>query len=258
VRVLIAAVVASAAPACSSLLDLQPPPVPVDTSFTPLWSFHDDFETGDLSRWHTASSPNGTLGVATSGAHAGCCALHATLDATGAGFQYGRVSWTDQAQLPPVTSGTIAVRAYVRADALDRDTRELSLTQGDSDPDTYATAGLGLSDPGMTWGFILQDQATGKYSRQASAVAAYADWHCVEYVVNVATSGELAIFVDGAATPAIEGVADTIPTTGWSSVDVGLGFASGVTISDVDIDDVAIAVYADTSPGLHIACDQDP
>ena len=56
----------------------------------------------------------------------------------------------------------------------------------------------------------------------------------------------------------IDGIADTIPTIGWDSVTVGLGYASGVAASDLMIDDVAVAIYADTSPGIHIGCARDP
>lgn len=255
-RVAILLALAGSASACSSILGLQPPPVPVDASSPPVWSFLDGFESRDLSRWQTARSANGTLGVETTGAHTGCCALHATLDATGVGYQYAFVSWTDQ--LAPVTAGTVAVRAYVRADALDVDTRELSLAQGGADPSVYATAGLGTSAMGVSWGFILADQATGVYSRQATEPAAFAAWHCIEYVVNVAPSGNLAIFVDGNPTPVIEGLADTVPSPGWDRSTVGLGYASGATVSDVAIDDVAVAVYEDTAPGQHIGCDRDP
>ena len=87
-RVAILLALAGSASACSSILGLQPPPVPVDASSPPVWSFLDGFESRDLSRWQTARSANGTLGVETTGAHTGCCALHATLDATGVGYQY--------------------------------------------------------------------------------------------------------------------------------------------------------------------------
>ena len=63
---------------CSSLLDLQPPPAQ-DAIATPSWTFHDDFELGNLERWTRTTpiqSANGTFDITTSGAHAGCCAIH--------------------------------------------------------------------------------------------------------------------------------------------------------------------------------------
>jgi hypothetical protein len=252
-RAFLVAAIACAAPACSDLLDLQPPP-----PFTPEWSYHDDFETGDLAKWHIASSQNGAIGIATTGAHAGCCAMHATLDASGTGFQYGRVTWTDNAQHAAVTDGTLAVRAFVRADALDRDTRELSFSQGGDNATAFATAGLGANDSDTTWGFFVSDPAASGYSLQSSVPAAFSAWHCVEYVINVAHTGHVAIFVDDNPVPVIDGIADTIPPIGWDSVTVGLGFASGVTATDLELDDAAAAIYPDTSQGIHIGCSHDP
>jgi hypothetical protein len=244
---------------CSSLLDLQPPPVPVDAIGTPSWTFHDDFETGDLSRWTNptpAQSANGMLEIATTGAHAGCCALHASATTPGPAFEYATERWTEASPPAPVfTGGTIAVRAYMRATALDPDTREISIAQAGTDPPVYANAGLGISDKhdGTAWGFILADGSTANYPLQSSMLIgdAIGGWHCVEYDVAVADAGHLAIYMDGALQ--IGGDANT--RAQWDTVLLGLPFSSGIAASDVYIDDVAIALYPDTSPTMHLGCE---
>jgi hypothetical protein len=242
---------------CSSLLDLQPPPAIA----TPSWTFHDDFELGDLRRWtHTTplQSSNGSFEIATSGAHAGCCALHASVSPPGTGFQYALEQWTQAAPMaPPVSSGTIAVRAYVRAAALDPDTRELSIDEGGTDPDAFTSAGLGRSDQGTgtAWGFILSDPATGNYPLQSADLVtdAIGGWHCVEYDLAVADAGHLALYMDGALQ--IAGDANTSTSPGWDSVTIGLAFSGGTARSEVYIDDVAIALYSDTLPTPHLGCE---
>ncbi len=247
---------------CSSLLDLQPPPVPLDAVATPSWTFHDDFELGDLQRWTRPTpiqSANGSFEIATAGAHAGCCALHASVAPTGTGFQYALEQWTHAAPMaPPVTSGTIAVRAFVRAAALDPDTRELSIAEGGSTPSSFTSAGLGRSDQGTgtTWGFILSDSSTESYPRQSTELVsdAIGGWHCVEYDLAVADAGHLALYMDGALQ--IAGDANTSASAGgWDSVSLGLDFSAGTAASEVYIDDVAIALYSDTSPTIHLGCE---
>ena len=246
---------------CSSLLDLEPPPVPLDAIATPSWTFRDDFELGDLQRWSRMTplqSANGSFEIATSGAHAGCCALHASVAPPDSGFQYALEQWPQATPMaPPVTSGTIAVRAYVRAVALDPDTRELSITEGGSSPDAFTSAGLGRSDQGngTSWGFILTDPSTTSYPQQSPDLVsdAIGGWHCVEYDLAVADAGHLALYMDGELQ--IAGDANTSTSTGWDSVTIGLGFSRGTAASEVYIDDVAIALYSDTSPTIHLGCE---
>lgn len=243
---------------CGSLLDLQPPPVPVDAVGPPTWRFDEDFESGDLHRWTQATpvqSANGTFEIAQSGAHAGCCALHVTASTPGSGYQYALEQWTQASPMAPaVQSGTIAVRAYVRAVALDPDTRELSIAEGGSNPRAFTSAGLGRTSAGETWGFILSDESTMSYPRQSQNVVgdALGAWHCVEYDVAVADNGHLALYMDGALQ--IDGDATTLASQGWDSATIGLGFSSGNAMSEVYIDDLSIALYSDTSPTAHLGC----
>ena len=240
---------------CSSLLDLKPPPAPVDAIASPSWTFRDDFELGGLQRWSRTTpiqSSNGTFEIATSGAHAGCCSLHATLAPSGSGYQYAL-----EQLAAPVTSGTIAVRAYVRAVALDPDTRELSIVEGGANPTAFTTAGLGRADQGAgdAWGFILSDPSTASYPRQSTQLVsdAIGGWHCVEYDVAVADAGHLALYMDGELQ--IAGDANTTASTGWDSATIGVGFSSGTAATEVYIDDVAIALYSDSSPVPHLGCE---
>lgn len=243
---------------CGSLLDLEPPPVPVDPVGAPTWRFDEDFELGDLQRWTTTApvqSANGTFEIAHAGAHGGCCAMHVTVSPPGSGYQYALEQWTEATPMAAaVDTGTIAVRAYVRAVALDPDTRELSFAEGGSNPSAFTSAGLGQTPDGETWGFILTDESTTSYPRQSQDVVADAlgGWHCVEYDVAVAEDGHLAIYMDGALQ--IDGDATTRTSQGWDSATIGLGFSSGTAMSDVYIDDVAIALYDDQSPTIHIGC----
>lgn len=242
---------------CGSLLDLQPPPVPADAVGAPRWRFDDDFESGDLQRW-TMTTPvqsNGTFEIASSGAHGGAHALHVTAAAGGTGYQYALEQWTQATPAAPAAStGTIAVRAWVRAAALDVDTRELSFAEGGASPSAFTSAGLGHTNAGETWGFILSDESTASYPRQSEHVVedALGGWHCVEYDVAVADDGHLALYMDGALQ--IAGDATTLASHGWDSATIGLGFSSGAAMSDVYIDDVAIALYDDSAPVIHIGC----
>lgn len=256
---LLGAVLATAG--CDAVLGLHPPPAPADAApGAPYWSFSDDFELGDLRRWtQPVRAPNGTLDVATQGAHAGCCALHAALDASGVGYEYALLAWPQASPpAPPVTSGTIAVRAWVEASALDPDTRELTIVEGGTSATAYVTAGLGASgaSPGFAWGFLVSDPADANFSRQSADVRTdvIGSWHCIELVLVVGEAGHVSIFKDGSPVPEIDGAVDTRPATGWDSVTIGLGYASGAAESDVRIDDVEVALYDDTSPTIHIGC----
>ncbi len=256
--------------ACDAVLGLEAPPADPDANVgpaahPPYFVFRDDFETGDLRKWTKASraAQPGTLDVITGGAtgdvHAGAHALRATSEAGDVGFQYELLAWPQASpKADPLTSGTIAVRAWIRAHQLDRDTRELSIAEHDTSPTAYASAGFGATDPGpgYHWGFILSDPNTVNDTQaSASDVAdALGGWHCVEYIVNVAPAGHLAIFMDDQAVPLIEGDADTTVHTGWDSVTIGLGYASGSSASDVVIDDVAIALYTELDRGRHLGC----
>jgi hypothetical protein len=238
---------------CGSLLDLEPPPMPA-----PSWRFDEDFELGDLSRWTSTSpvqSANGTFEIAHSGAHGSCCAMHVTVSPPGSGYQYALEQWTQATPMaPPIDSGTIAVRAYVRAVALDPDTRELSIAAGGSNPTAFTSAGLGRTADGESWGFILSDESTASYPRQSQDVVpdALGAWHCVEYDVAVGEDGHLALYMDGALQ--IDGDATTRASHGWDGVTLGLGFSSGTAASEVYIDDVSVALYSDVSPTAHIGC----
>jgi hypothetical protein len=53
----------------------------------------------------------------------------------------------------------------------------------------------------------------------------------------------------------IGGDANTSASVGWDSVTVGLSFSSGIAASEVYVDDVAIALYSDTSPTIHLGCE---
>lgn len=233
---------------------------------TAYWSFSDNFDLGDLRLWtQTGQSQNGTLAVVDAGAYSGCCALHATASPGTITYQYALESWTSAApSAPPVSAGTIAVRARIKPTALDVDTRELSMAQGGTAATAYATAGLGNSGGGFSWGFFLIDPANppdaGGYSRNSAMVVGGPDgtWHCVEFVLNVSSSaGHLAIFLDPQdtqAVPVTQGATDTTAGVGWDSVTVGLGYSSGGSATDVLIDDVKIALYPDLSPTVHLGC----
>ncbi len=295
---LAAVVLASAAIACGALLGISPPPDaadagadgrapdppadgasadaprgdaakdgPVDSGAdapapVPYWTFADDFETGDLRRWPTPnSSSNGVIGVVDAGAFAGCCALHVAVDAGAVGYQNVVKNWTAETPaVPPVTSGTMAMRARIRAIKLDRDTRELMMNRNNQTPNWYANAGFGNDGPGPSWGFILGNPSYpvgGGYNRQSPNVIADAlgGWHCVEFIVSVSgPAGHLAIFLDDQPTPQIQGDADTTVDNGWDAMAVGLGFSSGASASEVFLDDVRLALYRDMSPTIHVGC----
>jgi hypothetical protein len=251
--------------ACGSLLDLQPPPSPLvapdSSAFTPLWSFADNFDLGDFRLWtQVVSSTNGSIEVANGDSVSGCCALHATVaGGSGTGFQYAMITWpqaTPAAQ--PVTAGTIAMRARVKALQLADDTRELGVDQGGTSTTAFATSGLGTNSTqaGFSWGFVVSDPGDQSFSRQSANVIADAigGWHCVEFVVDVAASGHLAIFMDGSPVAQIDGDAPTLAGVGWDSVSVGLGYASGSAPTEILIDDAVVAIYGDDAPTIHIGC----
>lgn len=246
----------AAGPACSAALDLEPPPIAVDA---PYWTFSDDFERGELGQWSkTARSTAGALDVARTGAYAGCCALHARVDAGEVGFQYAMVAWPQTTpSAPPLTTGTIAVRARIKPLQLDDDTRQLSISEGGTGPTAYATAGLGATGTGgVSWGFLLHNPTTDNYVRRSSSVEpASPGWQCVELVVNVdASAGHLSIFTDDAALPTVQGDTNTTVHTGWDSATIGLGYASGGRTAEVLIDDVEIALFRDVAPTRHLGC----
>jgi len=243
--------------ACSSLLDLQPPPAPADAA-APYWSFSDDFDLGDFRRWtQVVEAPNGTLEVGSGNSVSGCCALHATVEAGSSGYEYAMIAWP-QDSAPPVTSGTIAIRARVQAQQLADDTRELSIAQGGTDATAFATSGLGASSaaPGFSWGFFLSDPAEANFSRQSANVIgdALGGWHCVEFDMTVGSAGHLAIYMDDSPVAQIESDVPTDAGTGWDSAQVGIGYASGSAPTELWIDDVVVALYTDAAPGIHIGC----
>ncbi|HEX4449907.1 MAG TPA: hypothetical protein VH143_03500 [Kofleriaceae bacterium] len=247
---------------CSALLDLAPPQQSADaTTFTPLWSFADDFDLGDFRLWtQVVSSTNGSIEVTSGDSVSGCCALHAVVaGGSGTGFEYALLTWPQATpNAAPVTSGSIAMRARVKALQLADDTRELTVDQGATDATAFATSGLGTNStsPGLSWGFVLSDPADQNDTRQSANVIgdALGGWHCIEVVIDVASAGYLAIFMDGSPIPQIDGAVSTLAGVGWDSAEVGLGYASGSSPTDVLIDDVAIALYADTDRAIHIGC----
>jgi len=248
---------------CNLVLDLAPPPtsdadaaIDAVTIPAPLWSMSDDFEQGNLARWTgQVQSAGASIDVATSGALSGCCAMHAVVPAGATGYAYAIISWPQATpSYAAVDSGTIAVRANVRAVALDRDTREMAFDEGGEQGLSFATNGLGSADATTTWGFLLKNPANAGFSLQSTRDVALGDWHCVEFVINVASAGHLAIYMDDDPVSLREGDADTTVDVGWDSLQLGLAYASGQTDTEIFIDDAKIALYPDTYHAIHLGC----
>lgn len=281
------AVVASlgaACVACSTLLDLTPPPGAGDAGADAAaaadggapgddgapgdggspgapdadFTFSDDFELGDLRRWTSTSvSAGDTLAVVDAGAYSGCCALQATTIAGGSSGAGAIETWPTLGA-PPVTSGTIAVRERLKVLALSDDTREFAITPAGTGSD-IGTGGIGAgSSGGFAWSVLVTDPAnpSGDVGNSAATVpGADGQWHCAELVMNVSRSaGALSVFLDGQSVAMATLQTDTTEPAGWTSAQVGLAYSSGTSAANVLLDDVVIALYNDMRPRIHIGC----
>ena len=232
-----------------------------DGGFVPYWQFSDNFDTGNTNKWdNVAQTDVGTVAVATSGAYSGCCALHATTGTSQTWQIAGLVkSWTQSAQQPVTTTGTIAVRMRIHVLTIDPNSELVQLSDvGGGDATSFglypAHSGAGYSP-----GFFLENSAfpTGR-SDQAVAGTTWADgdWHCVEFVLGVGQSaGALVGFVDGSSLPAFQGTAlDTEIANGYTTATVGIAYSSGQAAAELYVDDVVLALYRDMEPVPHIGC----
>jgi hypothetical protein len=231
-----------------------------DSGLVAYWSFSNGFDDGGFGPWDQppAISTGAMTTVVTSGAHTGCCAMHATTPTGATQNAYIMETWTTATpSAPVVNSGTVAVRAWIKTSEVDPSSQEIGLVQGEQGPTWYAAAGLEGTGPALHWGFDenvpgFPDNASADASAGSAAEASY---HCVEFVMNVgsaADGGGLAIFVDGVAQ--IQASWPTSVDVGWDSAGVGLWYSAGNAPSDVLVDDVTVALYHDQSPVIHIGC----
>ncbi len=248
------------APVAESGGDAPPVEGGRDAGFVAYWSFSDGFESGDFGHWDLSPAMSGAAPtVVTSGAHSGCCAMHATTGTGGPQYAYVMETWTSPTaspSAPGLTSGTVAVRAWIQTAALDPNTNELSFVQGQENPAYYAAAGLGGTSPPLYWGYDWNVPPGNNTSSSIPAgSAAETSYHCVEFVMNVgsaADGGSLAIFFDGVLQKQTD--VQTFVNGGWDSVGVGLWYSMGNAPSDLLVDDVTIGLYADEQPVIHIGC----
>jgi hypothetical protein len=266
-RSFLRALLVLAAPACSSLLGLQPPPAPsdgagsdaspIDGAVAPYFRFGSDFETQTLNGWDNlqlGSAAGESLAVTTMTPHAGCCALRATKPVGILTTDHVTSQWTQQHGIAGVVDGTIAVRGYIRAVMLPDDTRELGIDDDTGNPASYITAGLGTTPGGFSYGYVVQSSFGSADVQQAHNPLsdALGGWHCVELVINVGAAGHVTLYMDGSAV--VEHDTDTRAGGGWKAASFGLGYASMDGSGDVFLDDVAVALYHDDARAIHLGC----
>lgn len=234
------------------------------TVFSPYWTFSDGFESGDLRHWTSQSMSNGTLAVVDAGANTGCCALKATGNAGGVAYDSALKMWTTANPVAAaVTSGTVAIRFHLQVFSMAQNTNEIVFAENGAQFGASASAGL-KEVSGLQWGLFLENAANpGGKSLVAvgSEQLPQSQYHCVEFVTNVASSqGALSLFVDDRNPPgdgnwyAQQSGVDTLADAGWNSALVGIPFAEGDAGSSVLVDDVTISLYSDLQPVVHIGC----
>ncbi|HET9627336.1 MAG TPA: hypothetical protein VFP84_38520 [Kofleriaceae bacterium] len=258
---------------CNQLLGLEPPPAPggtgnpdaaaggdapIATGRTPYWTFSDDFELGDFRRWSTGgTSPDAVLEVDHTVAAAGCCSMHARINAGAVGVAYKLITLQGDGPGGTVTAGTLAMRARIKATQLAADTREIAIVQGGTSGSQFVTSGLGqISGGGFGWGYDATDAAVDNRAKASTATVddALGGWHCIEVVINLGDAGHVAIFSDDLAVPLVEDDFNTLAQPGWDSATFGLPFSSGSALTELYLDDAVVSLYHDSDRGIHIGC----
>jgi hypothetical protein len=198
-----------------------------------------------------------TLAVVDAGAFSGCCALHAVapVNVDDAGNGAGDVLWAEKdwapEGVPPLGSGTFAIRLRVKLLSADPITYLLRLTGPDSSIQL-----------GVNGGNFLVWEASSEYpdmTQWGSTVPFPTDhaWHCLEVVVNVAKeNGVATVFLDDQTSPVLVTPAGTSTDTdgGWTGLQFGLPYTAGAVATEVYYDDVVAKLFDDAKPGIHIGC----
>lgn len=238
----------------------------VDAGLVPYWWMSDTFDsTLGLGLWDgTPAVDTGlaTLAIVDGGVapHSGCCALQTTASVGSPSYATISRVWetSGRPMAPPVTSGTVAIRAFLQTAALASDTRELAVAGASGSTLWYLTTGMGGSPP--VWSsFLVSPANPGGVGETAATTAPVFDgkWHCTEIQMNVSSgAGEVAIFVDGVEQGLTYNGNTSPPDGGWVAATVGLGHSSGEAPVNLFFDDVVIALYTErsTPPRPYIGC----
>ncbi len=215
----------------------------------------DDFELGDLRRWGEQNNVAPSALVVDDGGppHRGLYGLSFTTTASvvdGAIVRSG--AGVRSKPFTRVSSGTIALRFYVQAPTVPSDGTTLAwLTKG---PGDEAEAILYTSFG--KWGVESIAGSLGVGAQSTGNVTfATGRWLCVEWVVDVGTSGRQQLFIDGNPEPVVNTNLDTI-----GDASAGLEYASiylnnqGAVTQQLYFDDVVVAVLPTRAEGQRIGC----
>ena len=280
-RIAVAAIVAGVSSACAGLLGIQDPQVeplaavpdagfeaaladsPSDSaridaagdaacpSFATLC---DDFELGDLRRWgdQNNAAPSALLVNDGGPPHRGLYGLSFTTTENvvdGAVVRSG--ASVRSKPFTRVSAGAIAFRFYVQAPTIPADGTLAWLTKG---PDDEAEAILYMSNG--KWGLESIAGSLGVGAQSTGNVTfATGRWLCVEWVVDVGTSGRQQLFIDGNPEPVVTKNMDTI-----GDASAGLQYASidrnnqGEVTQQLYFDDVVVAIFPTRAEGPRIGC----
>ena len=282
-RILLGVTLAIVTSACAGLLEIQEPVVDppdtgpdvgvdvdvadstvdravpkdasADSACPALATFCDDFEIGDLRRWgDPQSTPPSTLTVDDAGPpHRGAYALHfATTQNVVDGAVVSSSAWVRTKPFAKVTSGTIAVRFYVRGPTVPSD--NTTFVWLNKSNDSLAEAIL-YSSYG-NWGAESVSGSLGAGTTATSKVPfATGRWSCVEWVVDVGTTGRQQLFIDGNAEPVLTKEMNTLgeTTEGFEYASIYMN-NQGPATQELYFDDVAVALLPTRAEGPRIGC----
>ena len=188
-------------PTDSAIADAQKPVEAGSDAATgpvPYWRFDDDFELGDLRKWTTAAQAWGGASLVINGSggvHSGSYAMHSTGPTGQPSAACGQETWTLAGQ-QPVNAGTVAARAWIRMVSIDTNMYLSALTQAQQSPEIGIN--LGNDGNGFQWGIWMTTPNVNGGGNTSAATVAGADgvWHCLEWVLNVSSSGLVTVYVD--------------------------------------------------------------
>ena len=213
--------------------------------------FCDDFETHDFSRWNRPSGFGAaTLGIDSVEVYRGSYAAHASMTVDEQDGSFVGSQRYEQKYLPPLGSGTFAMRAYVYLAEPQADTTAFfALThQAAGTPDslviTIDCANQSPADCGGTQGIAVTKSAfVMDYHFVASTLLTPMAWVCFEFVVAIEGSGTGRVTLYQDNVPILDQTTVTLDPGDppYDAFDLGYTSTPGTQAQDVYVDDLVLA-----------------